>query len=100
MKKTAILVNKARGPVIDGPALYRALKKGQIAGVGLNVFPVEPPPAGEPLLELDNIVVSPHMGAVSEDAMIRMATGVARGVIAVLQGQKPAHIINPEIYQE
>ncbi|MEW8959706.1 MAG: hydroxyacid dehydrogenase [Moorella sp. (in: firmicutes)] len=100
MKKTAILVNTARGPVIDGPALYQALKEGWIAGAGLDVFPVEPPPAEEPLLELDNIVVSPHMGAVSEDAMIRMATTAARGVIAVLQGQRPEHMVNPEIYRE
>lgn len=97
MKRTAILVNTARGPIIDGKALYQALKEGVIAGAGLDVFPVEPPPADEPLLELDNIVVSPHMGAVSEEAMSRMATDSARGVVSVLQGKKPEHLINPEI---
>lgn len=94
MKKSAILINTARGPVVDEKALISALKKGEIYGAGLDVFETEPK-IDEELAALDNVVVTPHIGSATETARIAMAECVARNVMAALHGEKPANIVNP-----
>lgn len=91
MKASAYLINAARGPVVDEAALVTALREGWIAGAGLDVFSVEPASADNPLFELDNVVVTPHMASHTQDALLRMATTVVNDVLAVLAGEPPAH---------
>lgn len=93
MKKTAILINTARGPVIDEKALTKALKKKRIWGAGLDVFENEPSIEKE-LLELDNVVLTPHIGSGSRETREKMATLAAKNIIAVLKGEKPITPVN------
>lgn len=97
MKSTAILVNSARGPVVDQKALYEALKAGQIAGAGLDVFEVEPVDANEPLLTLDNVVVVPHIASASIATRTKMALMAAENLIAGVQCKPLPYKANPEI---
>ncbi|KKM10815.1 glyoxylate reductase [Clostridiales bacterium PH28_bin88] len=97
MKKEAILINTARGPVVDEPALVDALQKGVIAGAGLDVFHTEPISKDHPLCHVANVVVAPHIGSASFRTRAKMATIAASGVIEVLQGRKPYNIVNPEV---
>jgi phosphoglycerate dehydrogenase-like enzyme len=93
MRPTAILINTARGRLIDEGALVRALREGRLASAGLDVFEREPP-VGSPLLELPQIVLSPHIGGIgkaAQQAMLEMATA---GVVAVLEGREPAGLVN------
>jgi glyoxylate reductase len=97
MKKTAYLINTARGPVIDEQALLSALKTGEIAGAGLDVYENEP--ALTPgLAELDNVVLLPHVGSATESARRDMSVLAARNMLAMLEGNKPETCLNPEIY--
>lgn len=86
MKSTAYIVNTARGEIINEADLYEALKKGQIAGAALDVMSKEPP-AGSPLLELDNVILTPHIAGLTEEAQVRTSVLVAREVCKVLEGQ-------------
>ncbi|WP_040157872.1 2-hydroxyacid dehydrogenase [Mobilicoccus massiliensis] len=88
MKKTAYLVNSARGPIVDEAALVEALKNGEIAGAGLDVFEDEPT-VHEGLLELDNVVLLPHLGSATVETRTAMAELAARNALAVLAGEKP-----------
>lgn len=97
MKPTAFLVNFSRGEVLDERALYDALKTGVIAGAAIDVYDPEPPLKDNPLFELDNIILSPHSAALTEECVIRMATGAAEGVVDVLTGRRPQFIVNPEV---
>lgn len=97
MKKTAYLINTARGPVVNEKALYQALKKGKIAGAGLDVFEQEPIPVDNPLLKLDNVVVAPHISSASYETRSRMAKMVAENLVAFFEGRKPPNLINPEV---
>ena len=90
MKPTAILVNAARGVVVDTMALYDALKSGKLFGAAIDVFEEEPAPADHPLFSLPNVVVTPHMAGHSDDALIAMAM-VAKDIVRVLQGQPPEY---------
>jgi D-3-phosphoglycerate dehydrogenase len=94
MKPSAYLINSSRGPVVDQPALQRALQEGWIAGAGLDVFDPEPLPAGSPLLRLNNVVVSPHMAAHTDEALYRMALAV-QDVMAVIEGKAPVFPVAP-----
>jgi len=98
MKKSALIINTARGAIIDEKALYKALKKGWIAGAGLDVFEEEPARPDNPLFTLDNVVVTPHVAAFTYEALRRETFMAAEEVIRVLQGEKPKFVINPEIY--
>ena len=98
MKPTAILVNCARGGIVDEEALATALLEGQIAGAAVDVWQQEPPPQDHPLFALENVIVSPHMAAHTEEAMIRMATTLALDITRVLQGERPHFCVNPRVF--
>ena len=93
MKPTAFIVNVARGGLIDEDALYAAVKSGRIAGAGLDVF-VNEPPLGSPLLELDNVVLTPHLGASTDEAQEKAGVSVARSVRLALDGELVPDAVN------
>jgi len=97
MKKSAFLINTARGPIVDGAALYEALEAGEIAGAGVDVMEQEPPLQDDPLLELDNFVVTAHTAWYSEESQKLLQQETARAVAAVLKGGKPRSLVNPEV---
>ncbi|MDA1128332.1 MAG: D-glycerate dehydrogenase [Chloroflexi bacterium] len=99
MKPTAILVNLSRGQVIDSDALYKALTKGWIAGAGLDVFDPEPVPENHPILDLDNVVVLPHIGSASNRSRREMHLMGARNLLAGLKGERLEECANPELYE-
>jgi glyoxylate reductase len=96
MKPTAFLVNTARGPVVDEAALTRALKKGQIAGAGLDVFEHEPK-VTDGLLAMSNVVATPHLGSAVAEVREQMANIVVDNILALLAGKPPPNCINPEV---
>jgi glyoxylate reductase len=98
MKPTAILINTARGPVVDPDALYQALVNGQIAGAALDVTEPEPIPLNSPLLKLENVIIAPHIGSASVAARGKMATMAAANLIAGLKGERLPHCVNPQVY--
>jgi D-3-phosphoglycerate dehydrogenase len=89
LKRGAMIVNTARGRIIDETALVEALRSGQISFAALDVFEQEPIMSDNPLLAMDNVVIAPHLSASSIEAMCRMAIQVAEGVIDVLEGREP-----------
>jgi glyoxylate reductase len=97
MKKTAYLVNNARGPIVDEKALYKALKEGWIEGAGLDVFEQEPTPKENPLLQLPNVVVAPHISSASYETRSRMAEMVAENLVTFFEGKTPPNLVNPEV---
>ena len=97
MKPSAFLVNTGRGPVVDGKALARALTEGWIAGAGLDVMEKEPPDPDDPLLKLDNIVITPHYASYTEEAYAEMRRKVVEAVAAALRGEFPRVVANPEV---
>lgn len=96
MKKTAYLINTSRGEVIDEKALIKALKNKRIAGAGLDVFEQEPFVPDE-LLELENVVLTPHIGSATFEARTKMAIVAAENIVKVLTGKIPANVVNPEV---
>ena len=98
MRPTAFLINAARGPVVDEQALFTALTEGRIAGAGLDVFDQEPPDPRNPLFTLPNVVLTPHSAGLTVECVIRMATGAARAIVDVLEGRRPPHVVNPEVF--
>ena len=96
MKKTAYLINTARGPLVDEEALVEALKEGIIAGAGLDVYEDEPKLASG-LAELPNTVLLPHLGSATLGTRTKMATMAAANLIAALEGKRPANLVNPEV---
>jgi phosphoglycerate dehydrogenase-like enzyme len=99
MKKTAILINTARASITDENALLEALKSGAIAGAGLDVFTMEPVDSDNIFLGLDNVVVMPHMGGNTRETIDRQSMMVANDIIVFLEGKKPTHILNPEVFR-
>ena len=97
MKRTAYLINIARGPVVDEGALVEALREGKIAGAALDVFEREPE-VHPGLLELPNVVLTPHIGSATVATRRRMASMAVEGVLAALEGRRPDNIVNPEIW--
>ncbi len=94
MKQSAILINTARGPVVDQAALVDALRIGEIAGAGLDVTDPEPPEPDDPLLQLDNAVVIPHLGSGSHETRTAMANLVVDNLLAVFRGERPPTPVN------
>lgn len=97
MKPTAFLVNTARGPIVDEPALVRALSEKRIAGAGLDVFEREPYLEAA-LLSMPNVVLTPHLGSAVAELREKMAHIVVDNIVAVLDGRQPPNCCNPEIY--
>ena len=87
MKNTAYLINTARGGLVDEPALIKALQEGEIAGAGLDVTDPEPAVLGNPLFQMENIIMTPHIGGGGEGALVRMALGAAQGIDEVFTGK-------------
>ncbi len=100
MKKTAYLINTARGPIVEERALYEALKDGKIAGAAVDVYCEEPPSADNPLLKLDNVIKTPHTAAYTFEAVRRMDLVNAEDVVRFFKGEKPMYIANPEVLQK
>ena len=99
MKREAFIINTARSGIINEKALFQALSEGWIKGAALDVFEYEPPhPDNTPLLSLDNVIVAPHLGSGSKEAMRNMAVCAAEEMVRVLGGKKPTYPVNPEIY--
>jgi glyoxylate reductase len=98
MKPTAILINTARGGVVDPQALYHALRDGTIAYTGLDVTEPEPIPMDSPLLSLDNCVIVPHIGSATVKTRTDMGLAASANIIAVLNGERPRFCVNPHIY--
>ncbi|MCA1061144.1 D-glycerate dehydrogenase [Rossellomorea aquimaris] len=94
MKKTAILINAARGPIVNEEELIKALKRGDIAGAGLDVFETEPISEDHPLLAFDQVVALPHIGSSSEDTRYNMMTLCVENIQAVLKGDLPKTAVN------
>ncbi len=97
MKKTAVLVNSARGPIIDQKALTEALKSGEIFAAGLDVTDPEPPSPDDPLLKLPNVVVAPHIASATVGTRNAMAEICAKNLIAGVSGEKLPAFVNPEV---
>jgi len=94
MKPTAFLINIARGPIVDHNALVKALRDGWIAGAGLDVFSQEPIPLDDPLLDLDNIVLTPHIASNTLECRRRMAVTAVEEILRVLHGELPRYPVN------
>jgi glyoxylate reductase len=95
MKPTAVLVNTARGPIVDEAALARALRDGEIAAAGLDVFEREPEVHPD-LLELDNVTIVPHLGTATLETRVAMGMTAAANLLAALEGRRPPNLLNPD----
>jgi len=100
MKQGAFLLNTSRGGIVDEAALFRALLEKRIAGAALDVFEKEPPPADLPFFGLENVMVTPHMAAMTDLALINMAVDVSRGILDALEGKRPEFLANPEVWEK
>ena len=96
MKKDAFLVSISRGDIVDEEALYEALKEERIKGAALDVFSLEPP-GNSPLLSLDNVIATPHMGGYTFEALRETGMVCVRGIVDVLEGRHPQFAVNPEV---
>ncbi len=97
MKKSAFIINAARGGIINEADLYEALTQNIIKGAALDVFNDEPPKADSPLFTLPNVLLSPHNAALTDNALVAMATQSAQGICEVLSGKKPTYLVNPQV---
>jgi D-3-phosphoglycerate dehydrogenase len=97
MKPGAFLVNTARGELIDEPALADALHSGRMRGAALDCFRTEPPPSGHPLLQLPQVLATPHMAAHTDEAANAMGWMSLEACLAVLRGEQPPHVVNPDV---
>ncbi len=100
MKKTAFLINTARGGVVDETALIEAIESGEIAGAGLDVYAQEPPEKDNRLFTFDNVITTPHLSSFTYDGKRKMGIGVVQGVLDVLNGKKPEFIVNGEVWDQ
>jgi D-3-phosphoglycerate dehydrogenase len=99
MKTSAFLINTARGEVVDEQALYKALTNGWIGGAGLDVYKDEPP-TFRALVELENVVCTPHSAGLSREASYAMAMETVQKVITVFEGRIPENVLNPEVSEK
>jgi D-3-phosphoglycerate dehydrogenase len=94
MKPGAYFINTSRGPVVDEPALIKALQEKRIAGAGLDVFEKEPVASDNPLLKMDNVIVMPHSASYSDAAFKRLRQRVGREAARILNGKWPENVVN------
>lgn len=97
MKPSAFLINCSRGGIVHEADLAAALREGRIAGAGIDVFEEEPP-LSSPLLELDNVVLTPHTAAFTYEGMNQMSTAIVEQILAFVRGERPRHTVNPEVF--
>lgn len=95
MRRGALLINVSRGPVVDEAALIQALRAGRLAGAGLDVFDPEPPAPDSPLLDLPNVVLTPHIASYTDRGVWKMSQSVVDQVLQVLAGARPSFLIDP-----
>lgn len=100
MKKTAVLINTARGDIVKEEALCRALKERWIAGAGIDVFEKEPLTAKHPFAQLDNILLSPHAASWTTEAVRRISICVGKNIMKVFEGQLPENIVNKKVLEK
>lgn len=100
MQPHAIFVNTSRGPIVQQAALVRALTEGWIRGAALDVYEAEPPVVDSPLYGLDNLIVTPHTAGLTADARRELALSAATQVLQALNGERPAHLVNPEVWED
>ena len=100
MKPGSILVNTARGGIIDELALHEALVSGHLFAAALDVFETEPMAENHPLLDLENVLLSPHVAGQSTESMVRMSVGAAENIRRVLRGERPSYLVNPEVLRD
>jgi D-3-phosphoglycerate dehydrogenase len=98
MKPNAYLVTTARGNIHDEDSLAEALRAKKIAGAGLDVWEKEPPPLDHPLLQMDNVMVTPHTAGVTREARINMGRIAAEQMLAALDGKRVTRVLNPEVW--
>jgi len=98
MKRTAYIINTARGPIIQEKALYNALKNGWIAGAGLDVYEKEPPDPDNPLFKLENVILTPHIAYYTKEAIWRLEMSAVEEAIRILQGKMPKNLVNKEAF--
>jgi D-3-phosphoglycerate dehydrogenase len=97
MKPTAILINTSRGPVVDEQALARALRDKRLAGAALDVWEEEPVTSDHPLLQMENVIATPHAAYFSSAAVAQIPRRCGEEVARVLSGQRPLNVVNPEV---
>jgi len=98
MKRSAYLINTARGGLVDHGDLWIALQRRLIAGAALDVFEPEPPDLASPLMQDERVIVTPHAAFVSTESLIELRTRYSRQIVAVLEGRRPECVVNPEVY--
>jgi D-3-phosphoglycerate dehydrogenase len=99
MKRGAFLINTSRGGIVDEEALLEALSSGHLAGAALDVLEKEPPEPENPLIKMENVIVTPHMAAHTKETLRKMAVTVAEDVVRVLRGERPLYLVNPEAFE-
>ncbi|MBE0623343.1 MAG: hydroxyacid dehydrogenase [Burkholderiales bacterium] len=100
MKKGAILINHARGSLVDTAALSEALRTGHLGGAAVDVLEQEPPAPGLALLQFDNVITTPHSAALTDEAMLRMGSDAGDDILRVLRGARPKACANPEVFNK
>ena len=99
MKPTAYFINVGRGELVDQSALTEALRDRRIAGAGLDVFAVEPLPVDDPLIGLDNVILTPHWSASTSDVWRATGSAMAEGMLRASSGLPPENVVNPEVLE-
>lgn len=100
MKRSAVIINTGRGPIIHEKALINALQVGEIAKAGLDVFEEEPPEQDNPLLKMDNVVLTPHQASNTKAGVEGMFSQAAQNVLKALQDEKPKYLINERMHEK
>ena len=98
MKPGSYLINASRGGVVDEGALIKVLQEGHLAGAGLDVFDPEPPLADNPLLKMNNVVLTPHIASNTDAGMAAMQAGTVENIVNILKGERPTWVANPEAW--